>query len=126
MKNFERLLTSVPIDKKAAIVSRCREENETEYDKLKIEFHNLEKAMKFAKNSRSFSSSDIKEMGKEMQRIINELKKCKGNKKKIDRHSIETCFLDICYEELPRSQFYRLYELAKAKAAKGKSYGQTS
>jgi hypothetical protein len=111
---FDKILTSVPVNKQAAAggINQMAEENELV--QLQRKAHDFQVAIKSAKNSR-ISKDDIYQMGIELNATNTRISEIKGIRKHRSKASIPFFFVRACEEEMSGPEFRRFMKLANQK-----------
>lgn len=112
MNNYDKLMASSPVNKQAALVTSCVQEEDTELKALVAQAQYLEDAIKTAKKHRHMSLEDVQRMGREKHTIQMRINELKGNIKKKLTSTIEFHFMEVCRTEMPPLQFRQLIRKA--------------
>jgi len=112
MNVYDKIITSNPINKSAAMVTSQTEYEETERQKLVKEIQYLNDAICAAKLHKNLPLEKVKAMGLRKLELQNLLTETKSRKKKIMTNSIEFYFMEICRENMHKLDFQKYLKMA--------------
>lgn len=110
--DYERILTSVPVNKQAALVTSSSGQEESELKIMVAQVQYLTDAISSAKKHRHMSLSEVKRMGKEKLELQNKIRELKDRVKKKHKTSIEFYFMEVCRRELHKMDFQKYLKMA--------------
>lgn len=115
--SLDKIFTSVPVNRSAALVTSGTHYEETEREKLVQEVKNLDAFLIRSKQLRSLTKEQYKEYGKKKHELQAKINALKDKKKILDpkKTPIEFYFMEVCRENMHKLEFTKLLKMAMDK-----------
>lgn len=110
--DIDRILSSVPVNKQAAMVTSTITPEDDELKALQAQAQYLQVAIKTAKQHKHMSLQDVHGMGKELSEINLKISQMKKSKKERKRENLEFWFIDVCRKNMSKPAFDKYIQMA--------------
>lgn len=108
MIDYDKIITSMPINKQSAMGITNKAEFDSERRALVAQSQYLHAAIKSAKQHNHMNLVDVQEMGRKLDRVNKQIQELKKKEGFLRITSVPDVFMDVCREELSKPQFGKI------------------